>query len=104
MLQCESANVAVRFVAAVRFTLRRAILGVIVIPSLLSRFERGAAMDMAIGYFGDARLAKNGGLIASRGAERQTVCISKLADDRREEVKFRRFVANAAVTGEEMEA
>jgi hypothetical protein len=42
MLQCESVNVAVRFVAAVRFTLRRAILGVIVIPSLLSRFERGA--------------------------------------------------------------
>jgi len=61
-------------------------------------------MDMAIGYFGDARLAKNGGLIASRVAERQTVCIRKLADDRSEQVKFRRLLANAAVTVEEMVA
>src|SRR6202158_3729232 len=61
-------------------------------------------MDMAIGYFGDARLAKNGGLIASRVAERQTVCIRKLADDRSEQVKFRRLLANKAVTVEEMVA
>jgi hypothetical protein len=61
-------------------------------------------MDMAIGYFGDARLAKNGGLIASRVAERQTVCIRKLADDRSEQVKFRRLLANEAVTVEEMVA
>lgn len=61
-------------------------------------------MDMAIGYFGDARLAKNGELIASRVAERQTVCIRKLADDRSEQVKFRRLLANEAVTVEEMVA
>jgi hypothetical protein len=61
-------------------------------------------MDMAIGYFGDARLAKNGGLIASRVAERQTVCIRKLADNRSEQVKFRRLLANEAVTVEEMVA
>jgi hypothetical protein len=59
---------------------------------------------MAIGYFGDARLAKNGELITSRVAERQTVCIRKLADDRSEQVKFRRLLANEAVTVEEMVA
>jgi hypothetical protein len=61
-------------------------------------------MDMAIGYFGDARRAKNGELIASRIAERQTVCIRKLADDRSEQVKLRRLLANEAVTVEEMVA
>lgn len=61
-------------------------------------------MDMTIGYFGDARLAKNGGLMTSRVAERQTVCIRKLADDRSEQVKFRRLLANEAVTVEEMVA
>src|ERR1700744_2019182 len=61
-------------------------------------------MDMAIGYFGDVRLAKNGELITSRVAERQAVCIRKLADDRSEQVKFRRLLANEAVTVEEMVA
>src|SRR6202165_4938699 len=61
-------------------------------------------MEMAIGYFGDARLEKNGALIAQRVSERQTVCIRKLADDRNEQVKFRRFLANEAVTVEEMVA
>ena len=59
---------------------------------------------MAIGYFGDARLARNGALIARRVGERQTVCVRKLADDRSEQVKFRRFLSNEAVTVEEMVA
>jgi len=59
---------------------------------------------MTIGYFGDARLERNGELITRRVAERQTVCVRKLADDRREQVKFRRLLANNAVTVEEMVA
>jgi hypothetical protein len=59
---------------------------------------------MAIGYFGDARLEKNGALIAQRVSERQAVCVRKLADDRSEQVKFRRFLSNEAVTVEEMVA
>lgn len=61
-------------------------------------------MEMTIGYFGDARLAKNGELMTRRVAERQTVCIRKLADGRSEQVKFRRLLANEAVTVEEMVA
>src|SRR5258708_34077906 len=57
---------------------------------------------MGIGYFGDARLAKNGAIVTQRVSERQTVCIRKLADDRNEQVKFRRFLSNEAVTVEEM--
>ena len=61
-------------------------------------------MELVIGYFGDARLGKNGALIAQRVSERQTVCVRKLADDRSEQVKFRRFLSNEAVTVEEMVA
>ena len=61
-------------------------------------------MEMTIGYFGDARLEKNGELITRRVAERQTVCVRKLADDRSEQVKLRRFLSNEAVTVEEMVA
>jgi hypothetical protein len=66
--------------------------------------KRGSTMEMAIGYFGDARLEKNGALIAQRVSERQAVCVRKLADDRSEQVKFRRFLSNEAVTVEEMVA
>jgi hypothetical protein len=59
-------------------------------------------VGVAIGYFGDARLERNGALIAQRIGERQTVCVRKLANDRGEQVKFRRFLSNGAVTTEEM--
>src|SRR5712691_12310174 len=59
---------------------------------------------MGIGYFGDVRLQRNGELIVQRVTERQVVCVRKLADDRPEQVKFRRLLANAAVTVEEMVA
>jgi hypothetical protein len=75
-----------------------------VILSVLSRFEEKAMADMEIGYFGDERLKKGGELIMQRIAERQEVCLRKLADDRAEQVKFRRFLSNEAVTGEEMVA
>lgn len=55
-----------------------------------------------IGYFGDERLRKSGELLAQRVVERQAVCLRQLADDRAEQVKFRRFLLNKSVTVEEM--
>jgi DDE family transposase len=66
-----------------------------------SRFE-GAAMELTIGYFGDARRAKSGQVLAQRVAERQTVCVRNLGDGRAEQVKLRRFLTSEAVTLEEM--
>ncbi len=59
-------------------------------------------MELGIGYFGDARRGRSGQFLAQRVAERQAVCLRKLADDRSEQVKFRRFLSNEAVTVEEM--
>jgi hypothetical protein len=61
-------------------------------------------VEMGIGYFGDVRLKRNGELITRRVTERQAVCVRKLTDDRSEQVKFRRFLSNEAVTVEEMVA
>jgi DDE family transposase len=66
-----------------------------------SRFEE-AAMDLGLGYFDDARRERCGKFLAQRMAERQTVCIRNLADDRAEQLRLRRFLANEAVTVEEM--
>jgi len=60
--------------------------------------------ESGIGYFGDERLRKNGALMVQRVIERQGVCIRKLGDDRSEQVKFRRFLYNEAVTVTEMVA
>ena len=59
-------------------------------------------MAMEIGYFGDARRERSGGLLAQRVADRQTVCLRNLAGDRAEQIKFRRFLGSEAVTVEEM--
>ncbi len=59
-------------------------------------------MEIGIGYFGDARLEKNGELIVQRVVERQAVCLRKLAAVRAGQVKFRRFLGHEAVTVEEM--
>jgi hypothetical protein len=61
-------------------------------------------MELGIGYFGDARRSRSGDLLVQRVAERQAVCIRKLADDRNEQARFRRFLSNEAVTVEEMVA
>ena len=61
-------------------------------------------MDTQIGYFGDDRLRKNGALMVQRMIERQEVCIRKLADTRPEQMRFRRFLGNSAVTAAEMVA
>jgi hypothetical protein len=57
---------------------------------------------MEIGYFGDVRRGRSGELLAQRITDRQTVCLRKLADDRAEQVRFRRFLSSEAVTFEEM--
>jgi len=59
-------------------------------------------MVLGVGYFGDARRERSGGLLAQRVSERQTVCLRKLADGRAEQVRFRRFLGSEAVTVEEM--
>lgn len=59
-------------------------------------------MASGIGYFGDARRERSGERLAQRMIERQAVCLRTLADDRAEQVRFRRFLASEAVTVEEM--
>lgn len=59
-------------------------------------------MELEIGYFGDTRRERSGELLAQRMSGRQTVCLRKLADDRAEQVRFRRFLSSEAVTVEEM--
>jgi Transposase DDE domain len=66
-----------------------------------SRFEE-TAMDAGLGYFGDARRRRCGEFVARRMTERQTVCVRNLADDRAGQLRVRRFLANEAVTVEEM--
>jgi Transposase DDE domain len=61
-------------------------------------------VESGIGYFGDARLKRNGELIVQRVTERQEVCVRKLGDARSEHAKIRRFLKNEAVTVEEMVA
>lgn len=99
MLQCESADVAVRFSLCSAIRVVEGESGVILyVPS---RFEE-AAMEMGIGYFGDVRRGRSGALFVQRMTERQTVHVRKLADDRAEQARFRRFLTNEAVTVEEM--
>jgi hypothetical protein len=59
-------------------------------------------VELEIGYFGDARLQRNGEFMTGRVVERQTVCLRNLADSRAEQAKLRRFLANDSVTAEEM--
>jgi hypothetical protein len=59
-------------------------------------------MGLDIGYFGDTRRERSGELLAQRVSDRQTICLRKLADDRAEQIRFRRFLASEAVTVEEM--
>jgi Transposase DDE domain len=55
-------------------------------------------VETGLGYFGDERRRKVGDLLVERIGERQDVCIRRLADDRSEQVRFRRFLYNDAVT------
>lgn len=59
-------------------------------------------MELGIGYFGDARLQRNGEFMMERVVERQTICLRNLADNRAEQAKLTRLLANDSVTIEEM--
>jgi Transposase DDE domain len=86
----------------VRFSLARDESGVIL--SVPLRFEGGSDGGDRDRIFWRRTAKKNGELIVQRVAERQAVCLRKLGDDRAEQVKFRRFLSNEAVTVEEMVA
>jgi hypothetical protein len=59
-------------------------------------------VEAELGRFGDKRLADVGNaLLASMRSER-TLCLRQLAKDRNQFVQFGRFVANPAVTAQEM--
>ncbi len=60
--------------------------------------------ETGLGYFGDERRRKVGELLVERIGERQEVCIRRLGDDRSEQVRFRRFLYNDAVTVPKMVA
>lgn len=53
--------------------------------------------DYYIGAFGDARLQKTGSLLVERIITQQTICLRRLGADRAGEVRFGRFLNNAAV-------
>jgi hypothetical protein len=61
-------------------------------------------VETGLGYFGDERRRKAGEQLVERIGERQEVCIRRLGDSRSEQVRFRRFLYNDAVTVSEMVA
>jgi len=69
-----------------------------------SRFAGGSDGTLGDRIFWRCPAKKNGELVVQRVSERQAVSVRKLADNRAEQVKFRRFLANEAVTVEEMVA
>src|SRR5882672_12124580 len=75
-----------------------------VILSVPSRFEGGSDGRDGDWIFWRCTAKKNGALFMQRVTERQAVCLRALSDDRAEQVKFRRFLSNEAVTVEEMVA
>jgi hypothetical protein len=75
-----------------------------VILLLPSRFAGGSDGRHGDRVLRRCPIKKNGAVVLQRVGERQTVSIRKLANDRAEQVKFRRFLANEAVTVEEMVA
>jgi len=75
-----------------------------VILSVPLRFEGESDGGDGDWIFWRRTAKKNGELIAQRATERQQICLRKLGDNRAEQVKFRRFLSNEAVTVEEMVA
>lgn len=60
--------------------------------------------ETGLGYFGDERRRRVGDLLVQRIGERQEVCIRRLGNNRPEQLRFRRFLYNEAVTAAEMVA
>jgi|SRR5665213_1422864 len=59
-------------------------------------------VEAAVGGFGDRRLAEVGGALLAAVQSKRTMCLHRLAKDRNQAVQFGRFLANPAVTAQEM--
>jgi hypothetical protein len=58
--------------------------------------------EAILGRFGDKRLACVGGALLAALQSKRTLCVHRLAKDRNQAVQFGRFLANPAVTAQEM--
>jgi hypothetical protein len=58
--------------------------------------------DTALGRFGDQRRAKQGAALLRAVQSKQTLCVRRLAEDRKQERRFGEFLANSAVSTHEM--
>jgi DDE family transposase len=73
-----------------------------VILSLPSRFVGASDGGDGAGVFWRCAAKKNSAQLLARVSERQTICLRQVGDNRAEQVKFRRFLANERVTMSEM--
>ena len=67
-----------------------------------SRFVGASDGGDESGIFRRCAPKKNGAQLLGRASERQTICVRKLGDNRKEQVKIRRFLANWRVAVSEM--
>jgi len=58
--------------------------------------------EASLGRFGDKRLACVGGALLAAMQSKRTMCVHRLASDRNQAIQFGRFLANPAVTAQEM--
>jgi hypothetical protein len=58
--------------------------------------------EASLGRFGDKRLASVGGALLAALQSQRTLCVHRLAKDRNQAIQFGRFLANPAVTAQEM--
>lgn len=59
-------------------------------------------IEAALGGFGDKRLARVGDKVLASMLHKRTLCVHRLAEDRNQALQFGRFLANPAVTVQEM--
>jgi hypothetical protein len=58
--------------------------------------------ETALGRFGDKRRAKEGAALLRAVQRKRTLCVHRLAEDRKQERRFGEFLANPAVSSHEM--
>lgn len=59
-------------------------------------------LEAELGRFADKRLARVGGTLLASMQRKRTLCVHRLAQDRNQAIQFGRFLANPAVTTDEM--
>ena len=59
-------------------------------------------IEASLGRFGDKRLGCVGGALLGAMERQRTLCVHRLAKDRNQAIQFGRFLANPAVTTQEM--